>query len=409
MARKVIGANGRCRPPKSSLDETLHCPKAVQELVSNPDVKGTKNQKSKGRHAPKGESGKSNINSKTKCKGKNIKGQQPESWQKGEPRDPKNRSGKEQIRNEPTPKSGADNAQPATTPKAGSRLHPPYLPREPDKTFPEQPQSPDKEPEHGQRQQQQPRKEKPELSYGANLFEPQADLYQRTDHFLPTHPDIRAQAMYLLNNDKPTLEASLRKWIHELHKQAPVPDRLSTKRLNHLVYSQRGLKLREFIELANATDFSAAIHHLTGLRLGTTERVGKHSRWPSKGKGEGDENDQVDKSQPFAMKGKGKKGKPSQGLKTKGKGKRRPGKSAKHYQRKGKSLTEKSDIPREVTHNCKHHVTPGKQPGPIGDSQASPDIECRQTHRGPTPTITERIKRVYKPILYRAQNPALAR
>ena len=74
--------------------------------------------------------------------------------------------------------------------------------------------------------------------------------------------------MFLLNNNRDALQASLRSWIFALLKQAPNPEKLSTKRLNNLIFSCRGLRLREFMELMGERDFAAAVHSLTGVRLG---------------------------------------------------------------------------------------------------------------------------------------------
>ena len=180
--------------------------------------------------------------------------------------------------------------------------------------------------------------DKPEFPGGADLFNPPEDLYGKTDRFQPPNPDIRAQTMYLLNNDKPALEKSLRTWIHALYNQAPKPDKLSTKRLNHLVYSMRGLKLREFITLAKATDFSSALFHLTGLRLGTARDTTRASQ-QSKSKSGGDGEDQPNPASSSVKKGKKGKSGPNFGSKNEGKGKFAH--TTKFLQETGQSLTEK--------------------------------------------------------------------
>ena len=158
---------------------------------------------------------------------------------------------------------------------------------------------------------------RPEFPGGARLFDPPDDLYQLTDRFQQPSPAVRAQCMYFLNNDRPTLEASLRAWVNALYRQAPEPDKLSTRRLNHLIYSQRGLKLREFIDLAQSEDFSSAIFHLTGLRLGTMAKEAKRSGQPPGGQsGEDGEGCQTVH---FTSKKKGGKKVPPKWLKPKAK------------------------------------------------------------------------------------------
>ena len=79
---------------------------------------------------------------------------------------------------------------------------------------------------------------------------------------------VRAQTMYLINNDWGTLAASLRSRMFALFKQASAPENVSMRRLNHLVYRYRGLRIRELATLAGEEDFASAIFNITGVRLG---------------------------------------------------------------------------------------------------------------------------------------------
>ena len=87
------------------------------------------------------------------------------------------------------------------------------------------------------------------------------------------------------------LKKSLRCWLKAAIEGAPHddPTRISTKRLGHVVYGMRSLRLRELVSLTQAEDFADAIYKLTGRRLGhlsqgtprnKSEQEGVKAHWP---------------------------------------------------------------------------------------------------------------------------------
>ena len=97
---------------------------------------------------------------------------------------------------------------------------------------------------------------------GVSLFDPPENIYARTSKFQRYDQGVRDQSLHLLAHDKETLKASLRKWMHKLMNTAPRPGAISTRRLNNLVFTRRGLRLREFISLTGRGDFSSAVFNI---------------------------------------------------------------------------------------------------------------------------------------------------
>ena len=83
----------------------------------------------------------------------------------------------------------------------------------------------------------------------ADLFHPPNDLYKRIAKFGPRSDEIRKQSKELMKDDPELLKASLRTWILAAMKQNPGPGRLPTSKLNNLIYTNRGIRMREFIDL----------------------------------------------------------------------------------------------------------------------------------------------------------------
>ena len=74
--------------------------------------------------------------------------------------------------------------------------------------------------------------------------------------------------MHLYYSDPLTLKMSLRVWLMEMTHQARGRSVVSTRRLGHMLYSRRALKLREFVALMAADSFAGAVCSLTGAQVG---------------------------------------------------------------------------------------------------------------------------------------------
>ena len=106
------------------------------------------------------------------------------------------------------------------------------------------------------------------LQLHKELFNPPEDVYEKTDKYKLCDSDVRNYTAYLLQHNKDMLRQSLRLWILAGMKGAPQMRPLSTKRLNHIIYCQRGLLLREFVTLCGADDLTEAVRILTGVDVG---------------------------------------------------------------------------------------------------------------------------------------------
>ena len=73
--------------------------------------------------------------------------------------------------------------------------------------------------------------------------------------------------MYLPHNDTLTLKMSLREWLLAMMHQASDRSLVATRRFGHMLYSRRGLKLKEFTELMSAENFASAICNLRWARF----------------------------------------------------------------------------------------------------------------------------------------------
>ena len=124
---------------------------------------------------------------------------------------------------------------------------------------------------------------------GVDLYQPPSDLFERSAHYAQYDLDVRAQTLYLLRNDALTLKMSLRIWLVEMMHQATDRAATSTRRFGHMLYSGRGLKIREFTELMSAENLSATIFDLAGAQIGSTrtehELLLQESTPPRKGGG----------------------------------------------------------------------------------------------------------------------------
>ena len=129
-----------------------------------------------------------------------------------------------------------------------------------------------------------------------DLFGPPSNMYQESEH--STQWDWAAREIMLaLRKINPTLlQASLRHWVMATIDQVPhtAATRISTKRLGHIIYGMRGLKIKEFVELMQATDFAEAIYMLTSIRVGY-----KHLGSMSAGSGDGDKRAHIGKLHPL--------------------------------------------------------------------------------------------------------------
>ena len=103
-----------------------------------------------------------------------------------------------------------------------------------------------------------------------DLFNPPKNLYEISAGIIRWNWIERDKVLRLKEESPALLKASLRHWILEAMKQSPTQDSasLSTRRLGHIIYGLRGLKIQEFVALMNAQDFSGAILDLTGIRVG---------------------------------------------------------------------------------------------------------------------------------------------
>ena len=110
---------------------------------------------------------------------------------------------------------------------------------------------------------------------GVDLFNPPENLYELSATFRHFDPRVRAQTEYLLRSDPITLQTSLRKWSHAIIEKAPDPNSISTRRINHMLYGQRALRLQEFVELAGGSTFAEAVFRITRVRLGWMASSGK--------------------------------------------------------------------------------------------------------------------------------------
>ena len=124
-----------------------------------------------------------------------------------------------------------------------------------------------------------------------NLFNPPADIFEASEGHTPWEPEVREEAMQMYKKCPDLLKKSLRCWLKAAIEGAPHddPTRISTKRLGHVVYGMRGLRLRELVSLTQAEDFADAIYKLTGHRLGhlsqgtprnKSEQEGMKAHWP---------------------------------------------------------------------------------------------------------------------------------
>ena len=103
---------------------------------------------------------------------------------------------------------------------------------------------------------------------GANLFQPPAGLFAGSARLTSYALPMRSQTLYLLHNDPLTLKLSLREWLTSMMGEASDRTSVSTRRLGHMLYSRRAIKLREFTRLMGASTFAQAVCELTGAQVG---------------------------------------------------------------------------------------------------------------------------------------------
>ena len=75
--------------------------------------------------------------------------------------------------------------------------------------------------------------------------------------------------MFLLRDNPRALKASLRAWISAVVRGAPQDMRVSTRRLDNMIYSRRAIKLSEFAALMGAESFAQALCDLIGAQVGS--------------------------------------------------------------------------------------------------------------------------------------------
>ena len=75
--------------------------------------------------------------------------------------------------------------------------------------------------------------------------------------------------MYFLRNDPIALKASLKAWLIEMMLQATDRALISTRRLGHMLYTRRAIKMGEFARLMDTDDFATAVSALTGIPVGS--------------------------------------------------------------------------------------------------------------------------------------------
>lgn len=74
--------------------------------------------------------------------------------------------------------------------------------------------------------------------------------------------------MYQLQHNPRILKASLRTWKIVEINGAPESATASTRCLSYMIYTYRGLRLREFIELAGDRGSADALYNTTGVKVG---------------------------------------------------------------------------------------------------------------------------------------------
>ena len=102
------------------------------------------------------------------------------------------------------------------------------------------------------------------------LFDPPKNLYEISAGLIRWNWTEREKVLKLKNDSPALLKASLRHWILAAMAQSPTqdPSSMSTRRLSHIIYGLRGIKIQEFVELMKAPDFAGAIFELTGINVG---------------------------------------------------------------------------------------------------------------------------------------------
>ena len=108
----------------------------------------------------------------------------------------------------------------------------------------------------------------PMFPHGVDLHKPPGDLFSQSAQYSHYDVRVRDQTMYLLHNDSITLKASLKVWLIEMMLQATDRVHISTRRLGHMLYTRRAIKMGEFTRLMDTDDFATAVSDLTGIPVG---------------------------------------------------------------------------------------------------------------------------------------------
>ena len=144
------------------------------------------------------------------------------------------------------------------------------------------------------------------------LFHPPPDVYERTERYKLCDQKVRDHTMHLLQTNPNMLRQSLRIWILAGMRGTPNDRPISTKRINHIIYCQRGLLLREFVKLCGEKDLATAIHTLTGMKVGQKNEQHKESGEGAALQGSGNKNNageagEEKKTEPPTKQSKGKR------------------------------------------------------------------------------------------------------